>query len=106
MTINARNKGSAYERKLAKEFRELGYTECRTSREVSKIRDNMGVDLCGVPDFNVQAKAVENLGSVHMILKSMPEEVGVTNVVFHKRNRKGEVVSMKKEDFYKLITKE
>ena len=103
MTINSRDKGHAYERKLAKEFRKLGYAECRTSREVSKIRDNMGVDLCGLPDFNVQAKAVEKLGSVHEILKSMPKEEGVTNVVFHKRNRKGEVVSIKKEDFYKLI---
>ena len=32
MPINSKTKGSAYERKLAKEFRDFGFEDCKTSR--------------------------------------------------------------------------
>lgn len=45
--IGARNKarGSEYERKIAKELRELGFTGVVTSRSESKAMDNNKVDI-------------------------------------------------------------
>lgn len=102
MPINSKTKGSAYERKLAKEFRDFGFEDCKTSRFESKMLDDAGVDLTNTGIFNVQAKAVEKLGTYHKILDSMPKDNNY-NVIFHKRNRLGEVVVMTKEDFYDIL---
>jgi len=56
MSKNNRRKGHVYERYLAKLFRALGYEKCKTSREASRLYDNCGYDLWGIP-FLVQAKA-------------------------------------------------
>ena len=97
-----RDKGHAYERAIAKEFRELGFSKCKTSRYESKMLDDMKVDLTHTGFFNVQLKAVERLSpSYHDILDSMPKDHNY-NVIFHKRNRKGDVVVMSKDDFYEL----
>lgn len=56
MSKNNRRKGHVYERQLAKLFRALGYEKCKTSREASRLYDNCGYDLWGIP-FLVQAKA-------------------------------------------------
>ena len=102
MATNGRNKGNSYERKLAKEWREFGF-ETKTSRYESKMLDDMKVDLTNTGFFNIQAKAVERLSpSYHEILDSMPKDNNY-NVIFHKRNRKGEVVVMTKDDFYELV---
>ena len=101
--VNGRNKGNSYERQLAKEFREFGFEDCKTSRYESKMLDDMKVDLTNTGIFNVQAKAVERLSpTYHEILSSMPKDTNY-NVIFHKRNRKGEVVVMTKEDFYEIM---
>ena len=101
---HSKNKGSSYERKLAKEFREFGFEDCKTSRCESKMLDDLGVDLTHTGIFNVQAKAVERLApSYHDILASMPQNDNNYNTIFHKRNRKGEVVVMTKEDFYDIM---
>lgn len=100
---HSKNKGSAYERKLAIEFRGLGFEDCKTSRFESKMLDDLGVDLTNTGCFNVQAKAVERMTkSYHDILSSMPRDNNY-NTIFHKRNRKGEVVVMTKEDFYEIL---
>lgn len=101
--INARAKGHTFERKLMKMFQELGWTKCRTSRNESRARDDQKVDLCHTAPFNIQAKAVEKLGSMHDILSSMPKEPDNFNIVWHKRNNKGSVVSMSESDFLKIL---
>ena len=99
---HSKNKGSAYERKLAKEMRSFGYVNCKTSRFESKMLDDAGVDLTNTGMFNIQAKAVERLSpSYHEILSSMPKDNNY-NLIYHKRNRKGEVVVMSKEDWYEI----
>ena len=99
--MNARNKGHAYERKIAKELKDF-YPDCVTSRYGNRMMDDMGVDLINTDPFNVQCKAVERLGTYHDILKSMPEDNNY-NLIFHKRNNRGEVVVMSKDDFYELL---
>ena len=100
--MNVREKGHAYERKIAKELRKRGYDKCRTSREESRYLDSLKVDLTNTGDFYIQCKAQERGIYPHVILNEMPKKKKI-NLLFHKRNRKGEVVSMTKEDFYKLL---
>jgi len=100
--INARNKGNSYERKVKNEWIELGFEDCLTSRHASKYMDDLKVDLINTGPFNIQCKAVEKGVYPHKILEEMPDD-SKYNVLFHKKNRQGEVVSMMKEDFYELI---
>jgi hypothetical protein len=100
--VNSRAKGHCFERTLAKTFRERGWPECLTARLESKRVDDSGVDLCFTKPFNIQAKAVETLGSAHNTLAKMPTDDNI-NLVFHKRNRSGVVVSMTEADFWKLL---
>lgn len=99
--VHAKNKGNGYERKIASEFRQLGFDDAVTSRSESKAMDDAGVDLCGTEPFNVQCKALERAPNYHQVLAGMPDK-GI-NVLFHKRNRAGEVVVMRKEDFYWMV---
>jgi hypothetical protein len=51
-----RRKGHAFERLLAAFFRQiLGFQFCKTSRQSSRLMDDCGVDLTGLP-FLIQAK--------------------------------------------------
>lgn len=102
MPINSKNKGSQYEQKIARELRELGFEKCLTSRLASKLLDDMKVDFVCTDPFNIQAKAVEKGLVYHTVLQEMPEGSNY-NVIFHKKNRKPELVVMLKEDFYEII---
>lgn len=100
--INSKEKGNKYEQATAKYFRDLGWEECRTSREQSKWLDDQKVDLTNTDPWVVQCKAWERGVYPHDILAEMPNDMGI-NVLFHKRNYKGEVVSLAKEDFHKIL---
>lgn len=99
--VNGRKKGHTYERDVAQKFRAAGFEDCVTSRLESKRMDDLGVDLCNTQPWLVQCKAVEKLGAVHDVIARMPAD-GIA-VVFHKRNRKGTVVSMREEDFWRIV---
>lgn len=100
--MNVRKKGHDYERKIREELRSTFFPQCETSRFASKMMDDLKVDLVLTDPFQIQCKAVEKLGGYHDILTQMPVN-GKINAVFHKRNRKGEVVVVKKDDFYKIV---
>lgn len=101
--MKSRAKGVNYELAIIKSFKEeLGYDEAVSSRFESKRTDDAGVDICYTQPFNVQCKAVEKLPtSYHAILERMPDK-GI-NILFHKKNRQGTVVSMGEKDFYKIV---
>lgn len=101
--VKARDKGHDFERKIAREFRDLGYSKCRTSRYASREKDDQKVDLVETGPFNVQCKAVEKMSGYHALLREMP--AGGVNIIIHRRNRLGEVVVMDKKDFYRLVKK-
>ena len=100
--INARKKGHSYELDIRDFFRKNGYPDAVSSRSESKNMDDKGVDLCFTGPYHVQAKAVEKLGSVHDVIARMPADK--IRLVFHKRNRKGTIVSMTMDDFEKLMS--
>lgn len=99
---SARQKGHSFELQIRDFFKDLGYDKCVSSRSESKNKDDQGIDLCYTGPFNVQCKAVENLGSMHRVLSEMPQDSNY-NIVFHKRNRQGTVVAMTIEDFKEII---
>ena len=102
MSKSARNKGNQYERDIAEEMRQLGFEKCQTSRYASKALDDAKVDLTETDPFNIQCKAWKAAPSYHKVLDEMPKDVNY-NLIFHKKPYKGEVVVMKKEDFYELL---
>lgn len=101
--INSRKKGNSYELWVINKLQSIGlFPEAVSSRSESKRRDDAGVDICYSDPFNIQCKAVEKLGAVHDILARMPDEANY-NIVFHKKNRKGTVVSMSLDDFMEIL---
>ena len=104
MSINARNKGHNYERKIAKEWQKLGWATARTSRLASPELDAKKVDLVDTDPFFIQCKAVEQGINYHKLLLEMPYSKDNDNLIFHKRS-KTEIVVMSKDAFYKLLKK-
>jgi len=100
--INGRNKGKNFELTLIKKLKSLGWVKACSSRSESRNLDAAGVDVCYTDPLQIQCKAVEKNFNVHTELASMPQN-GKFNLVFHKRNRLGTVVSMTEEDFFRLI---
>jgi hypothetical protein len=97
-----RDKGNNFERIIAREFRDLGFANCETSRYASKKTDDMKVDLMFTEPFNVQAKAWKAAPSYHKTLKEMPEDTNY-NIIIHRRPRQGDVVVIDKKDFYEIV---
>lgn len=110
--ITNKRKGSNLERALAKIFRDIGYSFCKTSRLASRLYDNCGIDLHGIP-FLVQAKNVKaaiNYGELFKeiednVKKNFPPEAPEHKypiMIFHHRE-KAKLVIMQEDDFLKLI---
>lgn len=99
--INGKSKGNAYEREVVKIFKDLGYTECGTSRYLNRSMDDKKVDCVGLEPLYIQCKATEKAPNFHEVLASMPQTENY-NLVFHKRNRKGTVVAMSLDDFMEI----
>lgn len=104
MTLNARAKGHTYELKIVNEWKALtGSDQVWTSRNMSKIMDDLKVDLCGTDPFYIQCKAFENAINAHtMLYEMMPQKKHFINCMFHKRDKK-ELVSLKELDFRKIV---
>ena len=102
MSNRNRTAGLNYERQIAKEFRELGFSAV-TSRYESRSLDDAGVDLVTSFPLNPQMKVSINQPNVHELLTNTDAEI-----IFYKRVQKvgarfmpcGEYVMMRKEDFY------
>jgi len=106
---NVRRIGHNYERKIAKEFKDLGYERAASTRATSRIMDDAKIDINGIP-FNVQCKAVKTGLNVFTVLNEMedfipklvPERENLINLVFHKKERE-EVVVLRKSDWYLIV---
>lgn len=117
MANKNRDKGHRFERWWAKVFRDdLGFKFCKTSRQASRLLDDCGVDLDGIP-FNMQlkngyAKGINytklfetiDMKLAENYMKQDPRHIYPT-VIAHKRGRKQSEhhVIMKGEDWIKLV---
>jgi hypothetical protein len=103
MSINSRNKGKAYELKLLNELRSF-YPEVLTSRNASKLTDDLGVDFVNTGNFAIQAKALERTPPYHDMLqdieKNFPKKIAL---IIHSRNYKKDIAVMSKYRFYLLL---
>ena len=102
--MNSKKKGNAYEQKIARELRFIGWPNCETARYASKRTDDSGIDFVGTRSFTIQAKATERTPTYSELLARMAKaEPDKMPLVFHKRNHKIETVTMRKKDAYKLM---
>lgn len=105
----ARRKGHNYERTIVKFFKDLGYTDAKTSRLGSRLLDSAKVDICDIP-YNVQCKAVEaNIDYCKLtdeitreVNKLVPTRKDLPIMIFHKKNRNTNVV-MTLDEFEKFM---
>ena len=118
-----RNKGLNAERYYAKQFREIGYADCITSRDGSRRLDGLKIDLLNIP-FNAQIKAGKQTGLnpvrvlkemdelIHRNLKESEPEFHRPNIVIvrkevgigNRRTKYDEFVVLSFTDFKKLIS--
>jgi hypothetical protein len=111
----ARSKGHRVEVELAKEFRELGYTHCATTRATSRQLDACAIDLNYIP-ANIQSKADKRnfnfknylalIDEVNSRILKLPTELQYRltypTIVFHTKDRECLCV-LRKQDLYELI---
>ena len=115
MANKNRTKGHNFERYLAKVFRDLGFTYCKTSRQASRILDDSKVDLAFIP-YNVQAKAVLSTINYHDLLLSMESSLNENfpptdpqrtypKIIFHRRGRRkyDKFVIMQEDEFIGIL---
>ena len=120
---NNKTKGSNAERLFAKEFREMGFDLCVTSRYGSRMHDDAAIDLIHVP-VNVQIKAGKQRGMVpSAVLRDMAERISKMfpdgypehdnpNIMVHhrdvgqgkKRDKYDTTVTMAFEDYKMMMT--
>lgn len=110
-SLGSRNRtaGHNYERQIAKELREMGFTHAKTSRQASRLYDDCKIDIWGVP-LNIQCKNSKQKLDANEIFKTMinavkkelPGRLNMPFLLFHKKDRK-ETVTMSKMDFYRII---
>lgn len=98
--LNSRNKGAAGERELANKLKECGY-DCRRGQQYSGA--NGDADVVGLPGIHIECKRVERLNIYDAIEQSMSDSRdGETPAVFHRKNHKEWLVTMRMEDFMKM----
>ena len=100
---NSREKGVRFERTLAKKLREYGYD---TRRGQQYCGANGDADVVGLPGIHIEAKAVERLNIYNAMEQAINDKKDdEVPAVFHKKNRKPILVTMKLEDWIDLYEK-
>ena len=101
---SARNKGLNFERKLAVEFRELGWPKAKRHLESQAVEAEKGIDLEHTEPFLVQCKAHAKYAPLTAIQQVKPQEGGIP-LLITKGDRQRPIVAMYWDDFKKLIKK-
>lgn len=98
--MNSRNKGAAGERELAAKLREYGY-QCRRGQQYSGV--NGDADVVGLPGVHIECKRVEKLNLYEAMSQSVRDaKDGETPAVFHRKNNRGWLVTLRMDDFMKM----
>ena len=103
MTINSKQKGKTGELELAKILREYGFDTRRTVQYNGRALEG-NADIVGLPGIHAEVKRVEKLN----IDKAMEQAIRDSNTlemptVFHRRNRKQWLVTMRLADWVSLL---
>lgn len=101
MPINSRNKGKVGEREIAKILRDYGYEDCRRGEQYCGA--NGDADVVGLPEIHCEIKRVEKLNVDNAIDQAVRDaRAGEMPTVFHRKNRKPWLVTMKLDDWMRL----
>lgn len=99
--MNSRQKGAEGERELAKILKDYGY-EARRGQQY--CGSNGDADVVGIPGVHIECKRVERLNIYEAMEQSerdaKPSEMPT---VFHRKNRKEWLVTVRLVDFMNLI---
>lgn len=98
--MNSRNKGAAGERELSAKLREYGYN-CRRGQQYSGA--NGDADVVGLPGIHIECKHVEKLNLHNAMTQAVNDtKEGETPAVFHRKNNKDWLVTLRFDDFMKM----
>ena len=101
MAINSRHKGKRGELSLAHELEKYGYECRRTAQYCGKTGD--ASDVVGLPGIHIECKRVEKLNIDNAIDQAVRDaREGEMPTVFHRKNRRPWLVTMRLEDWMKL----
>lgn len=100
--MNSKVKGNKGERELAAIIREHGYN---TRRGQQFSGANGDADVVGLPGIHIEVKRVERLNIYEAMQQSIRDaRSGEMPAVFHRRNRKGWLVTMPLEEWIELYS--
>lgn len=100
--MNSKVKGNKGERELAAILREHGYN---TRRGQQFCGANGDADVEGLPGIHIEVKRVERLNIYEAMQQSIRDaRSGEMPAVFHRRNRKGWLVTMPLEEWIELYS--
>lgn len=98
--VNSKRKGAEGERELSRIFKSRGY---ETRRGQQYCGANGDPDVVGLPRIYIECKRVENLSiypAIEKVCDECPE--GRVPAVFHRRNRKEWLVTMRLDDWFEI----
>lgn len=108
-----KRRGNAYEQKIAKELRELGFKNVKTSRQESKSADDNKVDIVDTGNklpCSIQLKRTINTPQYFKIRSESTVDPKYFVLIWNKQEAKetnicsvGEAVILDKQFFYELI---
>ena len=103
MAVNSRQKGVAFERKVANILKQYGY-DCRRGQQYCGA--NGDADVIGLEGIHIEAKAVERL-NIYEAMEQAKRDARENELpaVFHKKNRKEILVTMTLKDWLQLYQK-
>ena len=101
MAINSREKGRRGETELAHVLKEYGYD---TRRGQQYCGANGDADVVGIPGLHIECKRVERLNIYDAIAQSARDaDVDDLPVVMHRKNNCEWLVTLKLDDFMKIL---
>lgn len=98
--MNSRRKGAGGERELSCILRKYGYN-CRRGQQYSGA--NGDADVVGLPGVHIECKRVERLNLYDAMSQAEKDAKGnETPAVFHRKNNKEWLVTMRLDDWMKM----
>ena len=100
--INSRQKGKRAELEIAKIFRDYGFSD---ARRTAQFCGNTGdaSDVVGLPGIHCEIKHVEKLNIDNAMAQAVRDaKDGQMPTVFHRKNQKKWLVTMRLDDWMKI----
>lgn len=98
---NSINKGRRGERELAHEINKFGY-DCRRTAQYNGKELDSKADVVGLRGIHIECKRVEKLNIDNAIEQAVRDAKDEMPAVFHRKNGKKWLVTVRLEDFMRL----